>query len=123
MVNVLSARYASEAMNEVWSPERKVVLERELWIAVMQAQQRLGVADGRVPLRVDERVQRGRVRFEFTSRRSRPDARPQRGEALVDAPPQVDRGRRDVLGGHYTSNLRAGALRGDARDERTNYPD
>ena len=44
MVNVLSARYASEAMNEVWSPERKVVLERELWIAVMRAQQRLGVA-------------------------------------------------------------------------------
>mgnify|MGYP003327527436 CR=1 FL=1 len=44
MVNVLSARYASEAMNEVWSPERKIVLERELWIAVMRAQQRLGVA-------------------------------------------------------------------------------
>ena len=44
MVNVLSARYASEAMNEVWSPERKVVLERELWLAVMRAQQRLGVA-------------------------------------------------------------------------------
>ena len=44
MVNVLSARYASEAMNEVWSPERKAVLERELWIAVMRAQQRLGVA-------------------------------------------------------------------------------
>ncbi|MGA0239623.1 MAG: lyase family protein, partial [Acidimicrobiales bacterium] len=44
MVNVLSARYASDAMNEVWSPERKVVLERELWIAVMRSQQRLGVA-------------------------------------------------------------------------------
>ena len=36
-------------------------------------------------LRVDERVQLGRVRFEFTSRRARPDARPQRGKALVDA--------------------------------------
>lgn len=44
MANVLSARYASAAMNEVWSPEHKIVLERELWIAVMRAQQRLGVA-------------------------------------------------------------------------------
>ena len=43
MNNVLSARYASDAMNEIWSPERKVVLERELWIAVMRAQQTLGV--------------------------------------------------------------------------------
>ena len=43
MQNVLSARYASAAMNEIWSPERKIVLERELWIAVMRAQQSLGV--------------------------------------------------------------------------------
>ena len=43
MQNVLSARYASDAMNEIWSPERKVVLERELWIAVMRAQRELGV--------------------------------------------------------------------------------
>lgn len=41
--NVLAARYASGDMTAVWSPERKVVLERELWIAVMEAQRELGV--------------------------------------------------------------------------------
>jgi adenylosuccinate lyase len=41
--NVLAARYASAPMVDIWSPERKVVLERQLWIAVMQAQHDLGV--------------------------------------------------------------------------------
>ncbi|MFP3900874.1 MAG: adenylosuccinate lyase [Acidimicrobiia bacterium] len=41
--DVLAARYASEAMAELWSPERKIRLERELWIAVMEAQRVLGV--------------------------------------------------------------------------------
>jgi len=41
--NVLAARYASEAMASIWSPERKVVLERELWVAVLEAQRSLGV--------------------------------------------------------------------------------
>ena len=41
--NVLSARYASPAMAEIWSPEHKIILERELWIAVMKAQKDLGV--------------------------------------------------------------------------------
>ncbi len=42
--NVLASRYASSAMRDVWSPRRKVVLERELWIAVLRAQRDLGVA-------------------------------------------------------------------------------
>ena len=41
--NVLATRYASPEMNELWSPERKVVLERRLWIAVLRAQRDLGV--------------------------------------------------------------------------------
>ena len=41
--NVLAARYASGPMADIWSPERKVVLERELWVAVMRAQHDLGV--------------------------------------------------------------------------------
>ncbi len=46
--NVLASRYASRPMAELWSPEAKVVMERELWIAVMEAQRELGVdiADG-----------------------------------------------------------------------------
>ena len=41
--NVLAARYASEAMVSLWSPRQKVIFERELWIAVMEAQHELGV--------------------------------------------------------------------------------
>jgi adenylosuccinate lyase len=41
--DVLASRYASQPMVELWSPERKVRLERELWVAVMQAQRELGV--------------------------------------------------------------------------------
>jgi adenylosuccinate lyase len=41
--NVLAARYASAGMVDLWSAERKVVLERELWIAVLEAQRELGI--------------------------------------------------------------------------------
>jgi adenylosuccinate lyase len=41
--NVLAERYATTAMKAVWSPEGKVRLERELWIAVMKAQRDLGL--------------------------------------------------------------------------------
>ena len=42
--NVLAARYASDEMCRIWSPEHKVVLERRFWLAVLRAQQELGVA-------------------------------------------------------------------------------
>jgi len=41
--NVLATRYASDAMVQTWSPANKVILERELWIAVLEAQRDLGV--------------------------------------------------------------------------------
>ena len=41
--NILASRYASDAMVQIWSPANKVVLERELWIAVIAAQKDLGV--------------------------------------------------------------------------------
>ncbi|MDO5513519.1 MAG: adenylosuccinate lyase, partial [Corynebacterium sp.] len=43
IANVLSNRYASAELTELWSPEYKIILERQLWIAVMKAQQELGV--------------------------------------------------------------------------------
>jgi adenylosuccinate lyase len=36
--DVLAARYASTAMATLWSPEHKIELERELWLAVLRAQ-------------------------------------------------------------------------------------
>lgn len=41
--NVLAGRYASPEMIRIWSPEHKVVLERQLWLAVLEAQRDLGV--------------------------------------------------------------------------------
>ncbi|NMO92100.1 adenylosuccinate lyase [Actinomycetospora sp. TBRC 11914] len=41
--NVLATRYASPALRDLWSPERKVVAERELWLAVLAAQRDLGI--------------------------------------------------------------------------------
>jgi adenylosuccinate lyase len=42
--DVLAARYASAELVTLWSPEQKVVLERQLWLAVLRAQADLGVA-------------------------------------------------------------------------------
>lgn len=41
--NVLATRYASAELTRIWSPEHKIVLERQLWIAVLEAQRDLGV--------------------------------------------------------------------------------
>lgn len=41
--NVLAERYASPAINDIWSAEGRIVLEREFWIAVMKAQRDLGL--------------------------------------------------------------------------------
>lgn len=49
MDNILATRYASQPMVELWSPQYRVVLERQLWIAVLEAQRDLG-------LKVDDKV-------------------------------------------------------------------
>lgn len=41
--NVLAERYASPALQTIWSAEGRIVLEREFWIAVMKAQRDLGL--------------------------------------------------------------------------------
>lgn len=41
--NVLASRYASADLVQLWSPAQKVILERELWLAVLIAQRDLGV--------------------------------------------------------------------------------
>jgi adenylosuccinate lyase len=41
--DVLASRYASTAMATIWSPEHKIILERQLWVAVLKAQRELGV--------------------------------------------------------------------------------
>jgi adenylosuccinate lyase len=41
--NILAERYSTNAMKAIWSPEGKVRLERELWVAVMKGQKDLGL--------------------------------------------------------------------------------
>lgn len=41
--NVLAERYASPALQAIWSAEGRIILEREFWIAVMKAQKDLGL--------------------------------------------------------------------------------
>ncbi len=41
--NVLAQRYATPEMREIWSPEGRVKLERDLWIAVLKAQREIGL--------------------------------------------------------------------------------
>ncbi len=43
MENVLASRYASAPMVDLWSTTGKIILERQLWIAVMEAQKELGL--------------------------------------------------------------------------------
>jgi len=42
--NVLATRYATDEMAAIWSRRGKVILERQLWIAVLRAQQDLGLS-------------------------------------------------------------------------------
>ena len=41
--NVLAGRYASADLVRLWSADHKIVLERQLWVAVLKAQRELGV--------------------------------------------------------------------------------
>ncbi|MER5332444.1 adenylosuccinate lyase [Micromonospora sp. NPDC002717] len=41
--NVLANRYASPELVALWSPEQKIRMERQLWLAVLRAQRDLGV--------------------------------------------------------------------------------
>lgn len=43
ITNVLAGRYASAAMARIFGAEHKIILERQLWLAVLRAQRELGV--------------------------------------------------------------------------------
>ncbi|MGH3787503.1 MAG: adenylosuccinate lyase [Pseudonocardiaceae bacterium] len=68
--DVLAARYASGELVRLWSPEHKVLLERQLWLAVLRAQVDLGVP---VEQRVLDAYQRvaATVDLESIARRER----------------------------------------------------
>jgi adenylosuccinate lyase len=44
--NVLAQRYASPAMKDIWGEKRKIILERQLWVAALAGQMQLNPALG-----------------------------------------------------------------------------
>ena len=68
--NVLAGRYASDAMKAIWSAEGRIVLEREVWIAVMKAQKDLGLDIPQEAIDAYERV-KGQVNIDSINARER----------------------------------------------------
>jgi adenylosuccinate lyase len=68
--NVLADRYASPELVSLWSAQQKIVLERQLWVAVLKAQAELGVAVPADAVRDYERVLR-EVRLDSIAARER----------------------------------------------------
>ena len=54
--DVLATRYASPEVSRLWSPAHKIVLERQLWLAVLRAQADLGVDVPRAAIEAYEKV-------------------------------------------------------------------
>ncbi|MBI5688648.1 MAG: adenylosuccinate lyase [Verrucomicrobia bacterium] len=68
--NVLAERYASPAMQEIWSQHGRVALERDFWIAVMKGQRDLGVPIPAEAIKDYERV-RGQIDLVSIAKRER----------------------------------------------------
>lgn len=54
--STLATRYASDAMCAIWAPEAKIIQERRLWVAVLKAQQQLGLPIDASTISAYERV-------------------------------------------------------------------
>jgi adenylosuccinate lyase len=68
--NVLAERYASPALKDIWSPEGRILLERELWLAVARAQKDLGLQISDEALQAYEAV-KGNIDLESIDARER----------------------------------------------------
>lgn len=68
--DVLASRYASQAMKALWSPKGRILCERELWIAVLKAQQELGVPVKTGAIEAYERV-KGKIDLASIAKRER----------------------------------------------------
>jgi len=85
-LNVLSARYATPPLNDLFSEEGRILAERELWIAVMKAQQELGLP---IPAEAIARFEAAKSRIDLAriaaiERRTRHDVKA-RIEAFIEA--------------------------------------
>ena len=70
IANVLATRYASPAMRSIWGAEGRILLERELWIAIMKAQRDLGLDIPNQDIAAYERV-KGDINLQSIDARER----------------------------------------------------
>ena len=68
IANVLAQRYASQAIQDLWSERGRIVLERELWIAILKAQRDLKLDVPAASISAYERV-KDQVDLESIARR------------------------------------------------------
>ena len=63
-MSIVGKRYASSQMQNIWSAETKILKERELWIAVMRAQAKLGLD---IPVEVIDAYESVRTKVDLVS--------------------------------------------------------
>ncbi len=68
--DVLAERYASKAMKDIWGVEGKILIERDLWIAVMKAQKDLGLDIPAEAIKAYEKV-KNNIRIDKINARER----------------------------------------------------
>ncbi|MBU0531967.1 adenylosuccinate lyase [Candidatus Micrarchaeota archaeon] len=60
--NILSQRYTTDVVNEIFSEKGKIIAERELWIAVMKAQREIGLD---IPQKEIERYEKAKEKIDL----------------------------------------------------------
>ena len=68
--DILAERYASKEIKQIWSAEGKILLERDLWIAVMKAQKELGLDIPQEAIDAYERV-KNNIRIDEINKREK----------------------------------------------------
>lgn len=71
--DILAERYASKEIKQIWSAEGKILLERDLWIAVMKAQKELGLDIPQEAIDAYERV-KNNIRIDEINKREKSPA-------------------------------------------------
>lgn len=85
--DILAERYASKEIKQIWSAEGKILLERDLWIAVMKAQKELGLDIPQEAIDAYERVKTTSESTRLTSAKKSPATTSRRASRNFAASP------------------------------------
>lgn len=104
--NVLSSRYTTQAINDIFSEKGKTIAERDLWIAVMKAQNDLGLD---IPLEVISKYEAARenvdlARINEIEKRTKHDVKA-KIEAFVEAAGTLEKIHQGMTSRDLTDNV------------------